>query len=65
MAEFSHILYYIVERKGVLDIIVAQQEIDAFVSVKVSVRLSCGKIETLGKIADDCNNVVQNVVLFI
>lgn len=65
MAEFSYILYYIVERKGMLHIIVAQQEIDAFVSVKVSVRLRCGKIEPLGKIADDCNNVVQNVVLFV
>jgi len=65
MAEFSHILYYIVKRKGMLHIIVAQQEIDAFVAVKVSVRLRCGKIEPLGKIADDCNNVVQNVVLFV
>lgn len=65
MAEFSHILYYVVERKGMLHIIVAQQEIDAFVSVKVLVRLSSGKIETLGKVADDCNNVVQNVVLFV
>ena len=65
MAEFSHILYYIVKRKGMLHIIVAQQEIDAFVSVKVLVRLSSGKIETLGKVADDCNNVVQNVVLFV